>query len=72
MNELDFARNEISRLHDDIHELTEERDELRATIERMERQVPIAYYWMNLEKSKPDPHGNREYRTTSATPSEPA
>ena len=54
MNELDFARNEIAKLHDDIHELTEERDELRATIERMEQQVPIAYYWMNLEKSKPE------------------
>jgi len=52
MNELDFARNEIAKLHDDIHKLTEERDELRATIERMEQQVPIAYYWMNLEKSK--------------------
>ena len=54
MNELDFARNESAKLHDNIHELTEERDELRATIERMERQVPIAYYWMNLEKSKPE------------------
>ena len=56
MNELDFARNEIAKLHDDIHELTEERDELRATIERMEQLVqgvpkcPYPCGWRNLLK----------------------
>ena len=40
--ERDFAKTEIARLHDDIHELTDERDELRAKIAVMERQEPVA------------------------------
>lgn len=41
MNELDFARNEIAKLHDDIHELTAERDALRAKVEQIQKQEPI-------------------------------
>ena len=40
--ERDFAKVEIARLHDDIHELTDERDALRAKIEQMEKQEPVA------------------------------
>lgn len=35
MNELDFARNEIAKLHDDIHELTAERDALRGALNQI-------------------------------------
>ena len=49
--ERDFAKAEIARLHDDIRELTDERDTLRAKIEAMEKQeparlvTPTAYRW---------------------------
>ena len=39
--ECDFAKVEIARLHDDIHELTDERDALLAKIETMEKQKPV-------------------------------
>lgn len=39
-NDLDFAKVEIARLHDDIHELTDERDALQAKIADMEQQEP--------------------------------
>ena len=41
--ERDFAKAEIARLHDDIRELTDERDTLRAKIEAMERQEPVGW-----------------------------
>ena len=42
--ERDFAKAEIARLHDDIRELTDERDTLRAKIEAMERQKPVGKF----------------------------
>ena len=47
--ERDFAKVEIARLHDDIHELTDERDALRAKIERMDKIESAA---QNLVKMK--------------------
>lgn len=41
--ERDFAKVEIARLHDDIHELTDERDALRAKVEQMEKQAPVGW-----------------------------
>ena len=41
--ERDLAKAEIARLHDDIRELTDVRDTLRAKIEHMERQEPVAW-----------------------------
>lgn len=48
--ELEFAKREVANLHDDIHELTDERDALRTKIERMEGQEPV---WFIDERGEP-------------------
>jgi len=66
--ERDFAKTEIARLHDDIRELTDvlvldeedsahhkaekERDALRAKVEAMERQEPVA--WLHESRRDSD------------------
>ena len=43
--ELEFAKLEIANLHDDIHEWMDKCDALRAKIEQLEKQEPVASVW---------------------------
>ena len=62
--ELEFAKLEIANLHDDIHELIDERDALRAKIERMEKIESAA---QNLVKMKGRHNTEIAYRRLVAT-----
>ena len=62
--ELEFAKLEIANLHDDIHELSAERDALRAKIEQMEK---IESAVQNLVKMKGRHNTEIAYRRLVAT-----
>ena len=66
--ELEFAKQEIANLHDDISEWMDKCDELRAKIEAMERQEPVAWLGrsprdglIEISMDKPAPSVMRDF-----------